>query len=248
MEFPLRPARPVDLLSLASSSQAKPRSDLSELLFETSPRVRFLKTLKRGAILLELGAGDGNLEIFRRWLRPERSDIVMFAHSLEKGQNFDRYDQFEIGDFNKVKPAFANRTFDAVMSCHFVEHVDGGVPAVAAWAWERLNPGGRLYIEFPSEYSKLAPTKADYASANIDVICTNFFDDASHLNSTDLSSASDALEQAGYFSEERGYWRNPFIEDELILEGLRNADPFLTTMGIWMRTMFSQYVVGVKPA
>jgi hypothetical protein len=72
---------------LQSAAQALPMElNLMEgALHTASPRVRFFKSTQPDARLLDLGAGDGGMEVFRQWLSPPREDIRMYAVSLEMG-------------------------------------------------------------------------------------------------------------------------------------------------------------------
>jgi SAM-dependent methyltransferase len=222
-------------------------ADIAETLHLSSPRVRFLKSCPPGAVVLDLGAGEGSLQIFRGWLTPARPDIEMYAVSLEAGPHFDAYEGYEIADFNVEKPGFEGRLFDAIIACHFAEHVDGGVDEVAAWARTRLAPGGRVYIELPSVYAKAAPSRTAFIAQGLDVSCTNFFDDYTHVETISLADARAAIEAQGLFLEESGYWRNPFLEDALLQRGASDRDQYLATVGVWMKTYFCQYLVAVLP-
>lgn len=127
-----------------SATTVLPRGELLETFHGQHPRTLFVKSLKARSSVLDVGAGDGALSIFRRWPRPARQDLKIYAYSLEKGQNFDDYDGYELSDWNVQKP-FADRTFDAIFCSHFVEHIADPV-AFITWMASKLSENGRVYI------------------------------------------------------------------------------------------------------
>ncbi len=54
------------------------------------------------------------------------------------------------------------------------------------------------------------------------------------------------MESAGFFIEESGYWRNRFIEDEMLRVSQREQNVVLGTYAVWMKGWVEQYVTGVK--
>lgn len=245
---PAPPTVSVDqIIEIAHAAPGPASDEITETLHSTSPRVRFLKACSPSAVVLDLGAGEGSLQIFREWLSPARPDIQMYAVSLEKGPYFDSYVDYQLANFNSEKPDFGGIRFDAIIACHFVEHIEGGVGALAAWAKTRLAPGGRIYVEVPSVFSKAAPSRSEYAEASLDVSCTNFFDDYTHIDTVSLPDIRSGLEAHGLFIEESGFWRNPYLEDSLLQRGAADGDQYLATVGVWMKTYFCQYAVAVLP-
>ena len=57
-----------------------------------SARCRFLKTLPASATVLDIGAGDGGLHVYREWPLFHRRDLRLFAYAGEREGNFDRYE------------------------------------------------------------------------------------------------------------------------------------------------------------
>src|ERR1051326_8142890 len=122
--------------------------DAIRAMHEFSPRCRFVKTLPHGASLLDAGAGDGSLRVYRDWPEPTRKDLRMFAWAGEKGGGFDHYDGSEVGAWPEAPPNFAGRAFDAILAANFIEHIDDPI-AFVTWAASRLTPNGRIYLEWP---------------------------------------------------------------------------------------------------
>jgi hypothetical protein len=54
-----------------------------------------------------------------------------------------------------------------------------------------------------------------------------------------------AIEDASFFVEESGYWRNRFVEDEMLRQGYTTKEQTLTTYSIWLQSYVEQYVSAV---
>src|SRR5215469_5762343 len=74
-----------------------------------TPRSVFFKNIVPCGDLLDLGAGDGIMSVFRDWPAFKRSDIGMYAVSLAKGERFDQYNGYELGNFEDEFPDFGGR-------------------------------------------------------------------------------------------------------------------------------------------
>src|SRR5262245_26098599 len=71
-----------------------------------APRSVFFKNIQYGGELLDLGAGDGTMAIFREWPAFKRTDIRMYAVSLAMGSHFNKYDGYELLNFDELFPDF----------------------------------------------------------------------------------------------------------------------------------------------
>ena len=218
---------------------------LDAWLHLSSPRVRFLKSLPAGSTVLDLGAGEGSLGLFKSWLSPQREDLRMFAVSLVDGPHKNLYEAWENGDFETADP-FPGRVFDAIYAAHFAEHITGGVERVLAWIATRIAPQGRVYVEMPSAFSRTGPRCAALRAAGHNVSTTNFHDDNTHKETVDLDTLRSAMRGHGLFVEESGYWRNPYLESTLFELARRTDDRFHATVAVWMATRFAQYAMAVK--
>ena len=96
-----------------SADHTLTRDEVDTWLHLSSPRVRFLKTLPYGASVLDLGAGDGSLALFKNWLTPHRPDIQLYGVSLADGPYTAMYDGWENKNFEVDEP-FRGQLFDAV--------------------------------------------------------------------------------------------------------------------------------------
>jgi hypothetical protein len=236
---------------IAAWFKTKRRPSLSEgdmlaLLSSVHPRTVFVKTLPHGARVLDIDADNGGLEVFRRWLPPPRTDLQMYAYSREKGQNFDAYDGFEIGTWESRPPAFSGIQFSALFCSHFIEQIAEPIPFLE-WIAARLTIGGRLYLEWPSPYSVLLPTKSELAKKGINLMISNFHDDATHKMIHDRAKIVSGLSSLSFFIEQQGYVSLPFLEEEVLAhfgEDLR--DTYAIQTAYWSKTRGVQYLVAVR--
>jgi len=209
------------------------------------PRTLFLKTLPPGATVLDLGAGEGSLHIFRNWPSPARGDIKLYAYSLEKGKFFGSYEGYELGDWDRQPPEFGGMQFDAIFSAHFVEHIQQP-GSLAAWAASHLKPGGRLFVEWPSEASLRAPTHDELLSHGIDLQPGNFLDDCTHLALPSTGMVHSSIRESGLEIEIAGTIRLPVFEGALLNVYRRNRDAVALLFAYWSFTGWCQYVVANK--
>ncbi len=210
------------------------------------PRTLFLKTLPAGATMLDLGAGEGSMHVFRGWPPPDRHDIKLYAFSLEKGKHFDSYEGYEIGDWNTQPPDFDGMPFDAIFSSHFVEHIQEP-GSLADWAASRLRPGGRIFTEWPAEAALRAPENRQLRKHGIYLRVGTFFDDATHqaLPSTEFIHSS--LREAGLEIEIAGTIRMPVFETALLDLYRRTNNTVALQFAYWSFTGWCQYAIARKP-
>lgn len=221
------------------------RSTLVEQLHKIHPRTRFIKSLTNNAVVLDLGAGDGMLPVLKSWPDPKREDIHIYAYSLEKGKGFDAYDGYELSDWEISKPNFNGKKFDAIFSSHFIEHISD-FRDVLDWCASRLNPGGRLYLEWRSEYARVSPTFQELHTNRVMVQIGNFFDDKTHRFLPQRDEVIKHLVGNGLI---------PVIVDEISFRELEN-DLFFAfrdspmsyelQSAYWSLTRWAQYVVSAR--
>lgn len=221
------------------------QESLDVWLHTFSPRTRFLKTLPVGSRVLDLGAGEGSLAIFKAWIAPARPDLRMFGVSLGPGTHQHLYEAWTSSNFETTDP-FPGETFDAVFAAHFAEHIEGGAQRVLAWIATKLRPLGLAYVEMPSSMSLRGPRRNRLRAEGYPVSTTSFHDDRTHRETVGLDELREAMRSNGLFVEESGYWRNPYLEPELLRRARGTEDTFRATAAVWMATRFAQYAIGTR--
>jgi len=98
--------------------------EVQELLHLLHPKGVFFKTLPGSSCLLDVGAGDGSLNILSGWPFPPRGDIKLYAFGLLKGQHYDNLDGYELGHWPETTPRFPGVEFNAIFCSHFIEHIE----------------------------------------------------------------------------------------------------------------------------
>jgi SAM-dependent methyltransferase len=208
------------------------------------PRVRYLKTLPLGCSVLDVGAGQGALHIYRQWPGFARGDLRLFAYAADPGPNFEHYDASEIGMWPEAPPRFGAQPFGAIMACNFIEHIDDPL-AFVRWACGRLAPGSLLYLEWPRLESIALPSTAALRERGINVMVGSYFDDGSHRQ--DMPRVEDVQREmiaAGLSVEVWGVVRVPFIDGELVSAARAANDLVGATLAYWSFTGWCQYLIG----
>lgn len=219
-----------------------PHGEAIAQFHRSHPRYTFLSSLPLGAHVLDFGAGEGSLANYVTWPGADRSDLSLYAYSLEDRPGFARYAGREIGRFEDGPPDFGGRSFDAVFACHVVEHLADRAELVR-FLRERTSPQARLYIEWPSPHTVDLPPVTALREAGFDVVISNFHDDATHRAVPARDELAGALGEAGFAVEVAGFVRAPFWEEELLAHARRTRDPVELCCAFWSHTCWSQYLL-----
>jgi SAM-dependent methyltransferase len=222
--------------------------ELLENFHRQHPSKVFLRSLPRGARVLDIGAGDGGLSNFKQWPSPGRPDLKLYAFSLEKGRLFDQFDGYELGNWNTTRPSFGGMKFDAIHCANFIEHIDDP-KSVLDWAAQNLEPWGRLYIEWPSDDSQFWPNLKELHELGFDCVIGNYFDDPTHkhhLPTTEMVEST--LTANGFAVESRGIINMPILADELLNHYRAKDDVVSLQLAYWLKTGWIQYMVAQNSA
>lgn len=219
-----------------------PKQGVMELYFTFHPRTAFLKMLPHQAVVVDIGAGDGSLSVFRKWPEPARPDLEMHAYSLQKGRLFDDFASYELTDWNTQPPEFGGRMFDGIVCAHFIEHI-ARPASLVEWAARKLRSGGRLYLEWPAPASLTLPPRDVLERAGVNVMISRFDDDRTHRDLPDADAIVEAMRAAGLELETRGIVRLPWIEDEILAHHKDDEAGFGRQAAFWSMTGWSQYLV-----
>ncbi len=229
----------------AAAKLALSDGDALEAWHLLSPQCRFLKALPENAAVLDIGAGDGGLQVYRDWPSPKRPDLRMYAFAMERGNLFDRYDGSELGTWPVRRPDFGAKSFEAIFAANFIEHIEAPLDFIG-WAATRLAHGGRIFLEWPREASLSLPTTAALQAIGIDVMTGNYFDDATHR--AELPALADvraALTAAGLQIEATGIVQTPWLQGHLMAMGKLADDRVHRTLAYWSFTGWTQYIIAV---
>jgi SAM-dependent methyltransferase len=217
--------------------------DAQMAMHNFGPRVRFVKLLPPGASLLDAGAGDGSLVIFRKWPAPARPDLQMFAWAGDRGSGFGNFDGSEVGYWPQNPPDFAGRKFDAVFSANFIEHIPDPLGFVE-WATTRLTERGRIYLEWPRPESLELPDTAELTAAGVQVMTGRYHDDQTHMPAPPMfKDVRDTLARCGFAVVEHGVVRVPYFDQQLAIHARQNKDLVGMTLAYWSYTGWCQYLV-----
>ncbi len=212
------------------------------------PRVRFVKLLPPGGSLLDAGAGDGSLVIFRKWPAPARPDIRMFAWAGDRGSGFGNFDGSEVGYWPQNPPDFGGRKFDAVFSANFIEHIPDPL-AFVEWAATRLTERGRIFLEWPRPESITLPSTEELAEAGVHVTTGRYHDDGTHMPAPPaFEDVRDALARHGLAVVEHGISQVPYFDQQLAIHARKRRDLADMTIAYWSYTNWCQYLVAEAAA
>jgi len=139
--------------------------------------------------LLDVGAGNHSASTAKRW----------FPHCRYSGVDRDRHYHNDPADFRAMEEFFEldltrlelggipDRTYDAILMAHVIEHLPNGDDVVRALC-PKLRPGGIFYLEFPAPRSVRFPSMKG---------TLNFYDDASHVRIFSVAEVRGVLEGCG---------------------------------------------------
>lgn len=227
----------------AATAPLLSREQLEQAFNFATPRSIFLKTLPLGSRVLDLGAGEGSLVHYLNWPLFERKDIKLHALSLTKGPFYDKYESYELKNFeDNPADVFRGLSFDAIICSHFIEHMRDPMPAIN-FMRTKLATGGRLYIEWPHPMSTRMPSRFDLIRAGHNVSTIRFTDDPTHVNAYPAHEILKLLADRGFTVETGGRVYLSFLADELRNRAKASNDETLNTMGVWAAFAWAQYMV-----
>jgi SAM-dependent methyltransferase len=133
------------------------------------------KSLPPGASVLDVGCYD-----FKQWQLSQALHRGDLHHS---GVDYCQPDScpagfvFRLADLNRARIPFDDDSFDLVVASHVIEHLEKPVDFFADCV-RVCKPGGKLYLECPSERTLMLP---GFPFDHDKLYSTSFFDDPTHL-------------------------------------------------------------------
>ncbi|MCM2274794.1 MAG: class I SAM-dependent methyltransferase [Candidatus Didemnitutus sp.] len=233
-------------LHIGDDEPSLSRDELIALYWHHHPRFRFLKMAPRAARLLDLGAGSGGLAVWKQWQAPARPDLELHGCDLQRGEYAARYAAFHVLDFDGVRLPYPDGFFSAALSSHVIEHLRDQ-EHFAREIHRVLQPGGRVYIETPTEASCRFPPREFFLRAQLPTTTINFFDDHTHTRALRGPELTGLFERAGFATCEAGVIRTPYLEEVLLAKAAARQDEELGSYGLWSKLGFAHYGLFEKP-
>ena len=232
------------LMSWIDEGSIQQNEDNQISIYQNSiiPRSIFLKNLPAGANVVDIGAGDGGLLTYKNWPAIVRSDIDMFAVSLDDNERFEMYTDRRIGNLETDDLTFEGIQFDGVICCHLIEHLSK-LDIFFDYLTKTTIAGSRCYVEWPHPESLRMPRMRKFTAKNFPTLTTNFFDDPTHQHTWDINDVIRKFDEHGFSIESVGRIHFPYLSEALKEKAKSQQDRVAGTFAIWFKTGWSQYVV-----
>jgi SAM-dependent methyltransferase len=192
--------------------------------------------------VLDIGSGSGGLFFWKEYLLPVRPDLRMTALDLRKGEHFDRFDNYVLFNLDGGDIPLPENSFDYIFLSHVIEHVKDW-RSLLEKCNKVLKEKGIMYIETPSKHTVYLPSRDFYRQKGFPCTTINFMDDHTHVETVDLDEVNDYASGFNAVALEKGYCRNPFLEDILLSFGHHHNDLATSQYGLWSKLIFSSYII-----
>jgi SAM-dependent methyltransferase len=201
---------------------------------------RFYRELRgRDFALLDVGCGNHSPKQTRKWFPKCRySGIDRELYNLDESDLAAMTTFFRIDLQRESLSAVPDRAYDVILFSHVIEHLTNGLEVLADLAG-KLAPGGRLYVEFPSERSLRLPSMKG---------TLNFHDDPTHVRLYTVAEVRGALEGRGLEILRAGRRRDlahiVLCPVHLLYNLIKNRR--LSAAALWDLLGFADYVYAVS--
>jgi len=206
-------------------------------------RSNFIKKLPKQGILLDVGCGPGEIVSFFKSIRPEWK---IYGTDIYKNNELQKDMVFFESNLDKEISA-KNNVYDAVICTHVFEHLQNPLIAIKE-IFRVLKPGGKLYLETPSQRALNLPS---FTSVNsTEKVPINFYDDPTHIRPFSPPALVQLTSDVGFKILQTGYARNwlaTFTSPiTFILAYILRKRSFLVH-SVWHTVGWSSYIVVEKP-
>jgi SAM-dependent methyltransferase len=201
---------------------------------------------KRELAILDVGCGNDSYEITKRWLNVKSYHGVDKEYWHGRENDYRRMDHIYFVDLDEPDSLkdIPKSSYDVIIMNHVIEHLSRGYEVIAN-LYEKLSPGGVLYIETPSERTVNYPSAIGFL---------NFYDDPTHRKIYPVMRLVEVAMEAGFkvlrFGVRRD-WKRVFLLSPLaILWNLLISLPFrrkIDARGLWDLLGVANYVFARKP-
>jgi trans-aconitate methyltransferase len=201
---------------------------------------RFYRELHgREFSLLDVGCGNHSPAQTRKWFPQCRySGIDRESYNLDDRDKEAMGTSFAIDLQKQSLSPVPDRAYDVILLSHVIEHLTNGLEVLAELA-AKLAPGGRIYVEFPSERSLRLPSMKG---------TLNFHDDPTHVRLYTVAEVRKVLESYGLEIVSAGRRRDMahilLCPVHLVYNLLKNRR--LSAAALWDLLGFADYVYAVS--
>lgn len=140
--------------------------------------------------LLDVGCGNHSPSLTRRWfpqVEYHGVDNAVYNNDETDLAAMSRFFQIDLAAESERLDEIPDRAYDVVLFTHVIEHLHNGSEVLGRLA-DKVKPGGRLYVETPSERSLRLPSMPG---------TLNFRDDPTHVRVYPLAELRGVLEAHG---------------------------------------------------
>jgi SAM-dependent methyltransferase len=233
-------------IPISSAKSNLTREELVALYWQEHPRFRFLKNSPTGERFFDVGAGSGGLATWKNWQVPLRPDIEMHGCDLFPAVHQPHYAAFHTFDFDGARFPYEDGYFGAALSSHVIEHLCEQTH-FSREILRVLRPGGRVYIETPTDTSCELPPRDFFLREGLPTTTINFFDDSTHTRALSPCELVTLFKSVGFDVQESGTIRVQSLEEDLIAQAAACGDEELGSYGLWSMLGFAHYGIFIKP-
>lgn len=211
-------------------------------------KLKFAKSLfgKHEVAVLDIGCGNQSFEIAKSWLNVRLYHGVDKEHWLGQDDDYKKMDKvFYVDlDVQNCLSDIPDGLYDLVIVHHVVEHLARGYELIPS-LYNKLAPGGLLYIETPSERTINFPSGIGFL---------NFYDDATHKKIYPVLRLVEVCMECGFqiskFGVRRDWTRLILFAPLAILWNIFYSLPVrrkIDARGLWDLLGVASYVVARRP-
>lgn len=213
---------------------------LQETIRHRHIRYRFIDSLPSGAIVLDLGSGNG---IMQNLIRNYRNDLRFVSVDKEDYSDcFPKGTFFKV-DINNERLPTDSDSIDAVFCNHVLEHLNS-YNLIQSEIKRVLKRDGSVYIEVPSSRSLYFPSLGFFKGQKGP---TNFFDDYTHVKPFTRQSLYLFGQKLGLREIKTGFARNwglVLLSPILLPYSILKKDRQLLASIAWSITGWCVYLYG----
>lgn len=208
-------------------------------LIEKHFRYKFIDSLHKGAIVLDIGCGNGRIQKFIKQYRPDLRFISVDKYDFSKEVSFETF--FKVDISTEVLP-IVDDSVDAVFCVHVLDHIIS-YDLVLSEIKRVLKSSGSIYIEVPSTRSLYVPSFGMLKGPGT----INFYDDPTHIRPFTRQSLSCIGKRIGTKQLRTGFARNwayCLLAPMIILYSLIKRDRQMFGTVLWSIVGWSVYLWG----